>query len=219
MTNTAPSPSAEALLPATSEQIDRRKSLLQAAFDVIATAGFEGLRTRAVAARAGVNVATLHYYFPTKDALVHGLADFLSTVFATLHSPEQATTGHRALDYLRREFRDMRFYREQHPELMHVMGEMANRARRDPAVQSALERMLTDWRGWIGQMVRTGIAEGTFRSGLDAEQTVSVLQAILAGGPSIGVDFTESLRLGVEEWILSPEVKEQLKGMESCIQP
>jgi DNA-binding transcriptional regulator YbjK len=58
---------AESLIPAFTEQVDRRRSLLQAAFDVIAMSGFEGLRTRAVAERAGVNIATLHYYFqPSK---------------------------------------------------------------------------------------------------------------------------------------------------------
>ena len=50
----------------------RRHDLVQAAFRGIAERGFEGLRTRDVAADAGVNIATLHYYFPTKEALIRG---------------------------------------------------------------------------------------------------------------------------------------------------
>src|SRR5271155_1528905 len=111
------SDTAESIIPAVPEQVARRKSLLQAAFDVIASSGFEGLRTRAVAERAGVNIATLHYYFPSKQALIEGLAQFLSGIFVTLHAPPLPSTGRRALDHLRQEFTDAQFYHERHPEL------------------------------------------------------------------------------------------------------
>src|SRR5579864_9204628 len=52
---------------------DRRQALVAAAFARIASDGFEGLRTRDVAADVGVNIATLHYYFPTKEALIRGV--------------------------------------------------------------------------------------------------------------------------------------------------
>src|SRR5262245_22947736 len=52
---------------------DRRRALVAAAYRRIASGGFEGLRTRDVAADVGVNVATLHYYFPTKEALIRGV--------------------------------------------------------------------------------------------------------------------------------------------------
>src|SRR6266702_1826377 len=48
---------------------DRRLALIRIAYLEIARGGFEGLRTREVAAEAAVNIATLHYYFPTKDQL------------------------------------------------------------------------------------------------------------------------------------------------------
>src|SRR5919197_2199765 len=52
---------------------DRRRALVAAAYRRIASGGFEGLRTRDVAADVGVNIATLHYYFPTKEALIRGV--------------------------------------------------------------------------------------------------------------------------------------------------
>ena len=214
MTQETPSIStaAETLIPSTTEQVDRRMSLLQAAFDVIAEAGFEGLRTRAVAQRAGVNIATLHYYFPTKDALIHGLAEFLSGTFATLHAPAGPTTGRWALDHLRQEFVDMRFYREKHPQLRTVVEELMLRAKRDPAVELAMATMMQSWRGWVEMMVRTGLEEGTFRRELPAEETISMLMAVLAGAPVLGMDSIEGVRQRVEEWLLAPEVKEELRG-------
>src|SRR5438445_10683039 len=52
---------------------DRRRALVAAAYRRIASQGFEGLRTRDVAADAGVNIATLHYYFSTKEALIRSV--------------------------------------------------------------------------------------------------------------------------------------------------
>ena len=69
---------------ATEPKADRRRALVFAAYRRIATDGFEGLRTRDVAADVGVNIATLHYYFPTKEALIrsvigHAMERFIDT--------------------------------------------------------------------------------------------------------------------------------------------
>ncbi len=207
----ATSETAESIIPAVTEQVDRRKSLMQAAFDVIASVGFEGLRTRAVAERAGVNVATLHYYFPTKQALIEGLAIFLSGIFATLHAPAPPSTGRRALDHLNQEFIDTRFYHDHYPELGVVMEELALRAKRDPAVKAALEVLLSSWRSWIETIVHVGIAEGTFRKDLDVETTIPMLMAVLSGKTIVGIADLENIQRATEEWLLAPEVKEEIK--------
>src|ERR1700743_3565147 len=96
------------LLTPRDEQGKRKTALLQATFDVIAELGFEGLRTRAVADRAGVNIATLHYHFPGKQALIEGVAQFLGAKFVALHGPVPEPSGFAALDSLRQEFSDGR---------------------------------------------------------------------------------------------------------------
>src|SRR5215831_17477564 len=55
---------------------DRRHALILAAYQSIAKKGFEGLRTREVAATVGIHSATLHHYFPTKEALIQGVIDY-----------------------------------------------------------------------------------------------------------------------------------------------
>ena len=207
------SDTAETLIPSVTEQVDRRKSLLQATFDVIATSGFEGLRTRAVAERAGVNIATLHYYFPTKQALVEGLAQFLSGIFASLHAPSPPSTGWPALDHLRQEFIDARFYHERYPELEVVINELTLRSNRDPAVKAALNSLVLSWRSWIESIVRQGIADRTFRQDLDVEATIPMLMAVFAGDSSVGIEELQNIQRGVEDWLLAPEVKKELEGV------
>src|SRR5437763_7616942 len=62
---------------------ERRRSLVLAAYDLIAEKGFEELRTRDVAMRAGVNIATLHYYFASKEDLIEGVVDYLLDLFSS----------------------------------------------------------------------------------------------------------------------------------------
>src|SRR2546423_6517886 len=62
---------------------ERRRSLVLAAYELIADKGFEELRTRDVAARAGVNIATLHYYFGSKEDLIEGVVDYLLSLLSS----------------------------------------------------------------------------------------------------------------------------------------
>lgn len=48
---------------------ETRREILRAATEAFAASGFAGATTRAIAARAGVNVATLHYHFGSKEGL------------------------------------------------------------------------------------------------------------------------------------------------------
>ena len=48
---------------------DRRAAIARAARELIVEKGVEGLRTRDIAERVGINIATLHYHVPSKEAL------------------------------------------------------------------------------------------------------------------------------------------------------
>jgi len=52
--------------PVRSHKEDREEALVRAAFNQIAERGFEGLRTREVAAGVGLNIATLTITFQPK---------------------------------------------------------------------------------------------------------------------------------------------------------
>src|SRR2546422_5218223 len=115
---------AAARQPARSKD-DRRQALVQAAFNRIAERGFEGLRTREVAAEVGVNIATLHYYFPTKEALIRGVVEFAMQRFRSTLAPHGSSA-----EQLRNHLRAvLRLLREE-PQLGAVMAELALRSAR-----------------------------------------------------------------------------------------
>lgn len=189
----------------------RRTALLQAAFDVIAESGFEGLRTRSVAQRAGVNIATLHYYFASKQDLIEGLAQFIGAKFITLHGPAPRPTGFAALNRLRQEFSDVRYYLQHQPEMLLVMQEFTLRGKRDPEVQKVVDQMNYYWRQSIEKMVTRGVREGTFRDDISPPEMLNMLLSILGGTSIVPHDQLGGIERNTEAWILSDRVRKRLK--------
>jgi AcrR family transcriptional regulator len=188
---------------------ERRDSLVQAAFACLAADGFEGLRTRGVADRAGVNIATLHYYFPTKEALIGGVADFIASRFITLHAPAKPSTGSPALDRLQQEFADVHFYVARHPDLVAVLSELQLRGRRDPAIRKIIEPLAGHWRKGIERFMADGIVEGVFRGDLDPAAAAAFFVSALTGASWLGFSKQQldGMFAAVEAWLLAPGVK------------
>ena len=184
---------------------DRRQSLVRAAFDCIAAGGFEGLRTRSVAERAGVNIATLHYYFPTKEALIAGVAEYLASQFIALHAMPVRSTGSAALDCLHQEFADARFYRAKHPDLSAVMLELHLRGRRDPAIRKVIDPLIGHWRAGIERWMKVGIVEGVFRRDLDVSAGSTLFVSALWGATSLALSAgkLEQIFEEVSRWLLA----------------
>src|ERR1700737_1601648 len=101
-----------------SRKEDRQKALVQAAFNQIAERGFEGLRTREVAAGVGLNIATLHYYFPTKESLIRGVVAYAMDRFRSTLTPHGSPA-----DQLRNHLRAVRKLLRDEPEGGAVMGD------------------------------------------------------------------------------------------------
>src|SRR5579871_1846303 len=94
--------------PHTAHGEAQRRALARAAYDLIAEKGFEGLRTRDVAERAGVNVATLHYYFKSKEDLIRGVVGLLREY---LSAPLLQPGSRGPLEELCRELADVQFFK------------------------------------------------------------------------------------------------------------
>src|SRR5689334_24568835 len=111
-------------VPHTSRGEAQRRALVDAAYHLIAEGGFERLRTRDVAARAGVNIATLHYYFATKEDLIRGVVQRVHHELSTMHTPALAADELTPLEELREELMDMQFQLSETPETYEVLFEL-----------------------------------------------------------------------------------------------
>jgi len=159
---------------------ERRQELVQAAYSLIAERGFEGLRTREVAARAGVNIATLHYYFASKEDLIRGVVGYIQQQFAEQNARIKAQ-GSTAREQLHAELRHALEIKRDRPELQIVLHELFLRSLRDEAMRAIFSGMDADWHIAIADILSTGISEGSFRTDLDVDATASAIMAFIKG--------------------------------------
>ncbi|QQR36165.1 TetR/AcrR family transcriptional regulator [Devosia oryziradicis] len=147
---------------------DRRAAIAEAARQIIIEKGLEGLRTRDIAARVGINIATLHYHVPSKEALIALVADSLRQDFRA-QAQRHPRDGKNALERLHLEFDDFRETVRDMPELIIILTELGERARRDSAIAAIVTPMHQFWRNQFIEIYRLGIADGSFRPDLDPE--------------------------------------------------
>jgi len=158
---------------------DSRRHLVLAAYQLIAEKGFEGLRTREVADRVGLNHATLHYYFPKKEDLVRGVVDYLIQQFISEQSSQSLSEGS-PVDLLRAEFvKIMRLHKR--PEMIIVLNELSLRALRDPIIAKLLAIMDRGWWSYLSDILRKGVQKGDYKGDIDIGLGASIVMTVLKG--------------------------------------
>jgi AcrR family transcriptional regulator len=192
--------------PHTAHGEAQRQALARAAYQIIAESGFEGLRTRDVAERVGVNIATLHYYFATKEDLIRGVVDLLIQEFATFRAPGQPPLDELSpREGLRSELEDVRSQIKTRRDTYVVLFELYMRSLRDPQIRAMLREMDAGWREHLESLLSAGVRVGEFPPDLDISTTSAVLIAfskgmamqLLSDGESVPVQsvFDELARL------------------------
>jgi AcrR family transcriptional regulator len=158
---------------------ERRIAIAKAARALIIEKGLEGLRTRDIAERVGINIATLHYHVPSKEALVALVAESLRADFKAqaLRHPRADQPG---LLQLRIEFNEFREIVAEMPELIGVLSELVDRARRDASIADIILPMQAFWTSQFADIFRTGIADGSMRRSIDPEAAAVAVTAALS---------------------------------------
>ncbi|WP_437677105.1 TetR/AcrR family transcriptional regulator [Sorangium sp. So ce131] len=189
----------------------RRRDLLEAAYTLIAEKGLEGLRTRDIAARAGVNISTLHYYFGTKEALLVAIVAHVADKFGEARRDVEGSpaTVRAHIEGAWRSFQD-------NPHLTTVLQELSLRARRDPAARAAFREVHEGWNLAVEHLVRQGVRDGQLRSDLDPRTSAFVVTSFVIGAMTqLGVnaeafDF-HHVSAELDRW-LAPEPGERPRG-------
>lgn len=147
---------------------DRRRAIADAARALIVEKGVEGLRTRDIAERVGINVATLHYHVPSKEALIGLVADTMREDFRaqSLARPRSHLPPAERLEHEFYDFSEM-FYEQR--DTLAALSELLERARRDPVIKQAIQPIIDKWNAMVADILVAGIADGTFRKDLDPD--------------------------------------------------
>jgi AcrR family transcriptional regulator len=193
----------------------RRRELLDSAFTLIAERGLEGLRTRDIAARANVNISTLHYYFGTKDKLIAALVDYANSKF---REPRRSNAGE-TLDVLG-DLHDhlVGAWRAFHatPHLATVLQELVVRSKRDTKTRSAFRALHTQWNAIVAGVIGAGVADGRLRADLDPTIAARVVTSFIMGAvvqlevnPQ-AFEF-ERAAAALEQWLAAPRSRRLLK--------
>ena len=163
---------------------ERRRSLVLAAYQLIAEKGFEQLRTRDVASRVGVNIATLHYYFETKEDLIQAVVDYLLLEFSTSFSSDSddsvlddtTPSGQIRTMFL---MTNKRF--QARPEMFIVLSELVLRSLRDTSLKSILWRLDEEWSAYLQYQIVNEIQQGVFRNDLNPQFAATRLIMLIKG--------------------------------------
>jgi AcrR family transcriptional regulator len=182
-----------------SHKEDREQALVRAAFNQIAERGFEGLRTREVAAGVGLNIATLHYYYPTKEALIRGVVAHAMDRFRSTLAPHGSPA-----DQLRNHLRAVRKLLRDEPEVGAVMGELALRSARDPAMARIMGEAFQAWQRTLRGLLQRAAREGHLARDLDYDDVAALIMATLTSmtlPSTASADRTDRAFRQLERWL------------------
>lgn len=128
----------------------RRDQIVEAAYGCLGDTGLPGLRMRDVAARAGVNIATVHYHVPGKAELIRAVVTHAHALFQERTAPPPGTAPRlRVREHLTRVFDLL----AADPLLGRVLAEVALHAERDPATARIVEAAERRWRDALRAML------------------------------------------------------------------
>ena len=147
---------------------DRKIAIALAARELIVEKGLEGLRTRDIAQRVGINIATLHYHVPSKEALIELVTETMVAEFRaqSLSRPRAHLSPTERLEH---EFFDFYEMFTQHRDVLAVMSELMERGRRDEAIRNTILPVQAKWHAMVADIFKAGVADGSFRADLDPE--------------------------------------------------
>jgi AcrR family transcriptional regulator len=159
---------------------DRKRELIVIAYRAIAEKGLEGFRIRQVTAEADIDNGTLHYHFPSKEALIHGVVDYLVEDLQN-NRAGQEQANQNALEELRKEFEDIRLRVRDTPEQLTVLSELAIRSWRDPEIARIFKKVDDGWRSHLVALLDCGVQQGIFRKDLNQQLCARAIMVALRG--------------------------------------
>jgi AcrR family transcriptional regulator len=156
-----------------------RRRLLAASASLVVERGWGAVTTRAVAERAGVNQALVHYHFGSIDnlrresviaRLMPAIQGIIEELLDDRPLPESIHRAMRLID---------RFDLETENGVL--MAEAMLQATRDPSVAEAMGGIMGSWSEMLGPRLVVAQERGVVRADIDADRLTPVMASFLDG--------------------------------------
>ena len=158
-------------------QSDRRAEILDAAQRCFVRAGFHGASMQDICAEAGMSPGNLYRYFPSKEALIAGIAERDRAEVGQSFARADLSQG--LLNVL--EGMARHYFTRWPMERVLLCTEVMAEARRNPEIARILSAFDADVRRWLTEMLRVGVERGDIPDGVDLDGVVSLLTMITDG--------------------------------------
>ncbi len=158
-----------------------RERILEAACELIAEDGIDGVRIARVATRARASTALVHHYFSTReelltDALLHAFELAAADRFDRDEEPANDTATAALAAAIRQCLPETG--PAEHEWLLWV--ELWLRAARDPELRPVAARLYQRYRDWLAEIIATGVERGEFACD-DPERVADHAMALFDG--------------------------------------
>jgi AcrR family transcriptional regulator len=158
-------------------QSDRRDEILGAAQRCFVRAGFHGASMQDICAEAGMSPGNLYRYFPSKEALIAGIAERDRAEVAQAFASIDLSQGlFNVLEGM------LRHYFAEHPrERVLLCTEVMAEARRHPEIARISASFDADVRKWLIALFRAAAERGDIPGDVDFDAAVTTLMLIADG--------------------------------------
>jgi AcrR family transcriptional regulator len=158
-------------------QSDRRAEILAAAERCFVRSGFHAASMHEICAEAGMSPGNLYRYFPSKEALIAGIAERDRAEVGQRFASADPSRGLFAV------IEDMaRHYFAKWPmERVLLCTEVMAEARRNGEIARISASFDADVRRWLAQMLRAGAERGDIPADVDLDGTITMLMIITDG--------------------------------------
>jgi TetR/AcrR family transcriptional regulator, repressor for uid operon len=156
---------------------DRRDEILAAAQRCFVRSGFHGASMQDICAEAGMSPGNLYRYFPSKEALIAGIAERDRAEVAQQFASADLSRGFFAV----LEGMAHHHFAEKPAEQVLLCTEVMAEARRNPDIARISAAFDADVKKWLGDLLRAAVARGDIPADVDVGRAVTMLMIIADG--------------------------------------
>jgi TetR/AcrR family transcriptional regulator, repressor for uid operon len=163
--------------PSLQVKVDRRAEILAAAQRCFVRSGFHGASMQEICAEAGMSPGNLYRYFPSKEALIAGIAERDRAEVAQEFARADLSHGFFAV----LEGMAHHHFSERPDEQVKLCTEVMSEARRNPEIARISASFDADVKKWLVDLMRAGAERGDIPGDADFEAVAAMLMIIADG--------------------------------------